>query len=69
VNDREEDPLSRGEAKTLFSTLFKGMSGWSLAKISGGSISLSQFFYMPGHQYSWPEVQPEVVYFLERKLK
>jgi len=69
VNDREEDPLSRGEAKTLFSTLFKGMSRWSLAKISGEDIGISQFFYMPGHQYSWPEVQPEVVYFLERKLR
>ena len=69
VNDKEEDPLFRGEAKILFSTLFKGMSRWSLAKISGESVSLAQFFYMPGHQYSWSEVQPEVVSFLERKLR
>jgi len=69
VNDKEEDPLFRGEAKILFSTLFKGMSKWFLAKISGESVSLAQFFYMPGHQYSWGEVQPEVVSFLERKLR
>ena len=69
VNNNKEDPLVKGEAKTLFSTLFKGMSGWSLAKVSGQNIGLSQFFYMPGHQYSWPEVQPEVVSFLERKMR
>jgi len=69
VNDSKEDPLSRGEAKTLFSTLFKGMSKWSLAQISGENVSIAQFFYMPGHQYTWPEVQPEVVSFLERKLR
>ena len=69
VNDKEEDPVFRGEAKTLFSTLFKGMFKWSLAKVSGENVSFFQFFYMPGHQYSWPEVQPEVVSFLERKLR
>ncbi len=69
VNNAEEDPLSRGEAKTLFSTFFKGMSKWSLAQISGENAGIAQFFYMPGHQYSWPEVQPEVVSFLERKLR
>jgi len=66
---QNQDPLSKGELKILVFTLVKTPIKWFLAKVSGKEISLSQAAYIPGHEYSWEEVRPEMISFLENKIK
>jgi len=69
LNNKGKDPLSVGEMKTLILNLFKASFKWISAKISGKELAFSGALYLPGHEYSWPEVKSDVISFLGNKLK
>jgi len=68
LNNKNKDPLVKGELKTLFFTFLKAPFKLISAKISGLNLTFSQALYMSGHQYSWIKVKPDVISFLEKKL-
>lgn len=68
--NKDKDPLTKGEAKTLVFALFKAPFKWLSSKISGSDLTLSQALQFPGHKYLWesPEVNSQIISFLETKL-
>lgn len=62
LNNNGKDSLCMGEVKTLLLSLLKTPLRWLSSK--------SQAFYAPGHEYYWPspEVNPQIVTFLENKF-
>lgn len=68
LNNNGKDSLSKGEIKSLILTLIKAPFKWIGAKIRGGNLSFSQALQIPGHRYSWSEIKPDVIPFLENKL-
>lgn len=62
------DPLAKGEIKTLLSFLFKAPFKWIMAKISGEDLTFSKALQIPGHEYKWDELRPEITSFLESKF-
>ncbi len=71
LNNDGKDSLSAGEIKTLILSLVKAPFKWILAKANGQNLTFSQAIRVPGHEYFWssPEVGPQVVSFLENKLR
>ena len=71
LDNEGKDPLSKGEIKILISTLLESPFKWLSAKISGNNFTFSQAFQVPGHEYFWdsPEVGPQIVNFLEDKIR
>lgn len=69
LENQGEDPLSRGEMKILVPNFLKALSKWILVKISGGSQTFAKLLRLPGHEYRWQEIKPEVADFLENKFK
>lgn len=65
----QKDPLANGEIKILLPTLFKAPFKWLASKFSNKSLSLSEALHVPGHNYSWPEVAPEIITFLKSKIE
>jgi len=69
LNNKGKDSLAAGEIKTLILNLFKAPFKWVLAEFSGKEITLSKALYLSGHEYSWQAVEPELVSFLDSRLK
>ena len=71
LNNNGKDSLSAGEIRTLLFTLIKAPVKWISSKVSGQNLPFSQAFHAPGHDYFWssPEVGPQIVTFLENKLR
>ncbi len=69
LDNKGKDTLAEGKTKILLSSLFKAPFKWILARITGENLAFSKAFYVPGHEYSWTKVKPEVNSFLENKLK
>jgi hypothetical protein len=70
LDNENQDSLTKGDVKTLLSTLLKGPAKWFLAKVSGASLSFSTAFSFPEHKYSWesPGVGSLITSFLEKKI-
>ena len=71
LNNNGKDSLSAGEIRTLLFTLIKAPVKWISSKVSGQNLPFSQAFHAPGHDYFWssPEVGPQIVTFLENKIR
>jgi len=71
LNNNGKDSLSIGEIKTLIASLAKAPFKWILAKMNGEDLTFSQAIWAPGHEYFWdsPEVGPQIVIFLEEKIR
>ena len=71
LDNKGKDSLAKGDIKTLLSDAFRGPFKWLSSLISGKELALSEAFTASGHIYSWPspDVGPEIVSFLEQKLK
>jgi len=71
LNNNGKDSLSIGEIKTLIASLAKAPFKWILAKMNGEDLTFSQAIWAPGHEYFWdsPEVGPQIVTFLENKIR
>jgi len=63
LDNNGKDSLCAGEVKTLLLSLLKTPLRWFSSK--------SQAFYAPGHEYYWPspEVNPQIITFLENKFR
>jgi len=68
LNNQGEDSLVRGSGKDLITGLTKAISQWLLSKLRGENLPFARAIVVPGHQYSWPEVEPEIRSFLESRL-
>ncbi len=68
LDNKGGDPLAKGEIKTLLSSLFKAPFKWVMAKISGEDLTFSKALQIPGHEYKWDELRPEITSFLEGKF-
>jgi len=71
LNNKGKDSLAVGEIKTLILSLAKTPFKWISSKMSGQNLPFSQALHAPGHDYFWdsPEVGPQIVTFLENKLR
>lgn len=69
LDNQGQDFLSAGKVRSLLFSLFRAPLKWFLAKVSDKNLSFSRAFELAGHYYSWPEVKPEIISFLENKLK
>lgn len=71
IDNNGKDSLAEGKIEVLVATLFKTSFKWIMARISGDNIPLARAFRAPGHQYLWeaPEVGPQIVNFLEEKIR
>jgi len=68
LDNEGRDPLSKGEMRILILTLIKAPFKWVWAKISSKNLTFSQAIYIPGHEYQWDKVSPEINSFLREKL-
>jgi pimeloyl-ACP methyl ester carboxylesterase len=71
LNNNGKDSLADGDIKSLVLSLIKAPFRWILAKMNGQNLTFSQAIRVPGHQYFWdsPEVGPQIVTFLEDKIR
>lgn len=71
LDNNGKDSLAVGRIGALLNTLFKTSFKWFMARISGDNIPMARAFQAPGHQYLWssPEVGPQIVNFLEEKIR
>lgn len=71
LNNNGKDSLADGDVKFLVLSLAKAPFKWILAKVNGQNLTFSQAIQVPGHEYFWdsPEVGPQIVTFLENKLR
>ncbi len=71
LTNKNKDSLSMGEVEALLLSLVKTPFRWLSAKIKGGNLAFARAFQAPGHIYSWSssEVGPQIVAFLEGKLR
>lgn len=71
LNNNGGDALATGKAGSLMFSLLKTPLGWIASKIKGQNIPFPLAFRAPGHEYIWssPEVGPQIVSFLEDKLR
>lgn len=69
LNNNGRDSLAKGDVKSLLLTLIKTPFKWIFSKINGQNLSFSQAIQVPGHQYYWSEISPQIITFLENKLK
>jgi len=68
LDNNGKDSLSKGQINTLIMTLIEAPFRWILAKISGKNIAFSRAIQVPGHQYEWTKVSPEITTFLKEKM-
>jgi hypothetical protein len=70
LDNENQDSLTKGDVKTLLSTLLKGPGKWFLAKISGASLEFSTAFSFPEHKYSWESfgISHSVASFFDSKI-
>lgn len=71
LDNNGRDSLAEGKAKPLFSALIKAPFKWIFSKFKGQNLTFAQAIQVPGHEYSWssPEVGPQIITFLENKLR
>ncbi len=65
------DSLARGDISALVISALKAPFKWLSAKLSGYNLSFAQIVHAAGHDYSWssPEVNSQIVAFLERNFR
>ncbi|MDD5555541.1 MAG: hypothetical protein PHO19_02665 [Candidatus Pacebacteria bacterium] len=68
LDNKGRDSLSIGDKGQLMLSLLQSPFKWIASRIEGRKISFSEAMVAPGHQYSWLEVEEEVVSFLESKV-
>ena len=68
-NNKGRDPISRGNRIKAAGGYLKIYLKWILAAASGRKITLAEIIHSEGHDYSWQEIKPEIVSFLENRLK
>ena len=71
LNNNGRDSLAAGDIKSLIFSLIKAPFKWISSKINGQNLPFSQALQAPGHDYLWssPEVGPQIVSFLENKIR
>ncbi|MFH1582306.1 MAG: hypothetical protein ABIA08_00920 [bacterium] len=71
LDNNGRDTLSNGEIGSLFFAAVKAPFDWLISNIKGDNISIAKAFKAKGHDYSWdsPEVNSEIVIFLEEKVR
>jgi hypothetical protein len=69
LDNNGKDPLVRGDIKTLIFNLFESPLKWISAKIARSNLTFIGAIHAPGHDYSWPDLKPQVISFLDNKLK
>ena len=65
------DSLAKGDISALAISALKAPFKWLLAKFAGYNLSFAQMLHAAGHDYSWssPEVNSQIVAFLERNFR
>lgn len=71
ITNDGKDILSSGSFEVLLATLVKVPLKWIFSKLRGDNIIFSNLFSVKGHMYEWSseKVGPEIISFLEKKLK
>lgn len=71
ITNEGKDVLSKGSFEVLLAALVKAPLKWTFSKLKGDNIAFSHSFNAKGHMYNWSssEVGPEIISFLEKKLK
>lgn len=69
LNNNGKDPVAKGEIKGVAKGFFKIYFKWISGVIFGRKIALSEMLHLEGHNYSWPELEPEITSFLKNRLK
>lgn len=71
LNNNGKDSLAEGDAKSLALALIKAPFKWIFSKLNDQNLTFSQAILIPGHEYYWPspEVGPQIVTFLEEKIR
>uniref|UniRef100_A0A7C4GDA7 Alpha/beta hydrolase n=1 Tax=candidate division WOR-3 bacterium TaxID=2052148 RepID=A0A7C4GDA7_UNCW3 len=62
------DPLPAGELGMLIGATVGGVLRYSVERATGRILRFEEVFHVPGHDYSWPEVEAQVVGFLTSQL-
>lgn len=68
LDNKGKDSLSMGDKGQLMLSLLQSPFKWITSRMEGRKVSFSEAMVAPGHQYSWPEVEEEIVFFLENKV-
>lgn len=68
LNNDGKDSLSNGNVLALSWSIIKAPFIMSYTKIVGDPISFPEAMSVPGHQYYWAEVKPQVSEFFNRNL-
>ncbi|MDD5696462.1 MAG: hypothetical protein PHO90_00615 [Candidatus Pacebacteria bacterium] len=68
LDNQGRDSLSIGDKGQLMLSLIQSPFKWIASRMEGRKISFPEALSVPGHQYSWPEVEEEVVSFLENRV-
>lgn len=69
LNNNGNDTLSQGNIPALVWSLIKAPFIMSYAKIIGNPISFPEAMNVPGHQYEWKEVGPDILAFMSDNLE
>ncbi|MFA5368521.1 MAG: hypothetical protein WC303_00750 [Candidatus Paceibacterota bacterium] len=64
-----QDTFSRGNIGDLIWSVFKAPFKMAYGQLIGKPIRFSEAMSVPGHQYTWSEVGPQISQFLGEKLK
>jgi hypothetical protein len=64
-----QDTFSRGNIGDLIWSVFKAPFKMAYGQLTGKPIRFSEAMSVPGHQYTWSEVGPQISQFLGEKLK
>jgi len=68
LNNGGKDSLAKGKIKTLIFSFLKAPFKLLISSLSREKISFSEAMRVPGHEYQWKEVSPEIISFLKVNL-
>jgi len=68
LTNNDRDAVSNGNILALSWSILKAPFVMSYTRIAGRPISFPEAMDVPGHQYYWSEVEPQISNFIREKL-